>query len=603
MNKKTLLFGLTLLSSSLFFSSCSQDQFEDQPETKQGENFVTIGVDSKTTRTSYNQNGSKLETVWAAGDKILVHGKDASGKVVREIFTLSEGAGTKKAKFVNAHSNLTTASTSQITITYPATDYTEIDNLNGNPSVSYNISDQGGTLEKLSNSDIMMGTANLSGSGTTFSANVQLKHQLPVFHCQPKFPVAYSGKIVKIDIAGSSTVIPCATHGSSAGYLQVIEDGSSQMGGIEIKPENGMTVTNGAVEDFYVRLLPGKPDQFSHTVNAKYPLVFYFTMEDGKTFSKSFTNTKSFNGGTEYKLPITVTESNFTYAFSDGNIMTLDQYYKDASHTGYPIAWVVNNSNGSAGTDAKAIGNTAVSRIAIGLIDAKAEANFVSNSTEYEFAWELGTTQDNDNWKADGSAYPAFSSDYTLIDNDGYGHTYNTMKNTERQGTVKANNRNFPAFYVVGQRYGQTSDTKNILPCGEKPIPNNAFSKWFVPSATQWYTYLHENLGVTFDEHLIYEMAPTYPNGQFGVIAEIAMTQIIPAGAYKGNPVGEPMVYGQYACSSEDLADWRIPVHLMYGREENRSMTRIQLAPYGGQPLPQTFPVRVRPFIAVPAAE
>ena len=177
---------------ALMTAACSNDdnEFAQQPQQADGIPFTaTISIDNGATTRAITENGTTLETSWAAGEKVaLIHN---GVKDEMTVSSVSGGVATITGSITGSPSG-----NDDVTIIYPSS---AADGTTGNIKSDL-LAAQDGTLTGTSGTsiaekyDVRKGTGKLNATGSSLSGTVSLTNQNAIF------------KLTLKDIEGSADV-------------------------------------------------------------------------------------------------------------------------------------------------------------------------------------------------------------------------------------------------------------------------------------------------------------------------------------------------------------------------------------------------------------
>lgn len=177
---------------ALMTAACSNDdnEFAQQPQQADGIPFTaTISIDNGTTTRAITENGTTLETSWAAGEKVALIHNGVSDEMT--VSSVSGGVATITGSITGSPSG-----GDAVTIIYPSD---AADGTTGNVKSDW-LAAQDGTLKGTGGTsieekyDVRKGTGTLNGDGSSLSGTVTLTNQNAIF------------KLTLKDIEGSADV-------------------------------------------------------------------------------------------------------------------------------------------------------------------------------------------------------------------------------------------------------------------------------------------------------------------------------------------------------------------------------------------------------------
>ena len=177
--KTTKIFMMAALA--LTFAACSNDdndiQTPGQPAKAKGIPFTaTISIDNSAATRAITENGTTLETSWAAGDKVALIHNGVNDEM--EVESVSGGVATITGTITGSPSG-----GDAVTIIYPSD---AADGTTGNVKADV-LAAQNGTLTGTGGTsiaekyDVRKGTGTLNSDGSSLSGNVSLTNQNAIF--------------------------------------------------------------------------------------------------------------------------------------------------------------------------------------------------------------------------------------------------------------------------------------------------------------------------------------------------------------------------------------------------------------------------------------
>lgn len=625
-NKPNILKLIFVFFVATTLLACTQNAdsiVEPKQETTQTNSLMLrVATDSLTpTRTSYEHTeGITLSATWDSSDKILVIGEDKNKENVVEQFSMVGGSLSSDKKQASFHNKNSLIKGRKCLIVYPYNNYTQSTD---KKTINFDFSHQTGKLVDMKNYDIMTSyfSFNDQQKGSEYnyigSRIPKLSHKLLSLCLKIDFKnTSLKGTHVKqIRVVGGATKFSLNCSYDKFGEIEKREAGI-----VYITPQNNdnqfEVQSDGTLPNIYVRMLVGDEE---NKVSTNAPLGLFIELDNGDMYFKGLgykgSKTLSPKDGM-VTLKIYPKPQIHQYVFSDGSVTSIKEYYKN--HTlsdGHPIAWVVDNRNSKETGFERANYNIAqgatnqagvqCTQLAIALTDVAnptldldglnkfygdEKLGYYQSSKEHPETF--GDAQKQFAWKNSIDKTDNYSRGYAElspedVDLKGYEYTWSKDKSVSQE--IKGDNKNFPAFYAAGTIYPAQGNNN-----GTTKEPQNC-SKWFLPSMSQWALFFMNNLNVPCvpgTRQQFYAL-PTYQNELFVTLFNDAMNEVVPGTTHK---VGEPMVLGFYACSTE--ATKNIPVQVFWGRYEDLTLTRLQITDKGMGKITKTTGFRVRPFIA-----